>query len=63
MTDADTHDQPSADDKPKSIWDNDLPAGDSPPLPKWPLTASIAVYACWIVFLVSMAVLRLSTSS
>jgi len=43
----------------KSIWDNDLPAGDSPPLPRWPLTVSIIVYVCWMIFLISMMVLRL----
>ena len=48
-------------DKPKSIWDNDLPAGDSPPLPRWPLTAAISAYALWMVFLVSMMVLRISS--
>ena len=47
-------------DKPKSIWDNDLPAGDSPPLPRWPLTTAIAAYAIWMVFLVSMMVMRIS---
>ena len=46
----------------KSIWDNDLPAGDSPPLPRWPLTAAIVAYSIWMIFLVSMAVLRLKTS-
>lgn len=50
--------QPAAPDKPKSIWDNDLPAGDSPPLPKWPLTAAIVAFSLWMVFLISMAILR-----
>ena len=49
-------------DKPKSIWDNDLPPGDSPPLPRWPLTASIVAYACWAVFLVAMMIVRLTTT-
>ncbi|GEM_PF-746875 len=48
--------------KPKSIWDNDLPAGDSPPLPRWPLTAAIVAYSVWMVFLISMAVVRIATS-
>jgi len=52
--------EPSDDSKPKSIWDNDLPAGDSPPLPRWPLTASIVAYGLWVVFLISMAVVRIS---
>lgn len=47
---------------PKSIWDNDLPPGESPPLPKWPLTLSIAAYSCWMVFLVSMMIVRLTTT-
>lgn len=46
----------------KSIWDNDLPPGDSPPLPRWPLTASIVAYSCWALFLVAMLVVRLTTA-
>ncbi len=46
--------------KPKSIWDNDLPAGDSPPLPRWPLTAAAVAYGLWMVFLISMMILRMS---
>jgi hypothetical protein len=49
--------------KPKSIWDNDLPAGDSPPLPRWPLTAAIVTYSLWMVFLITMAILRLKNVS
>ena len=48
---------------PKSIWDNALPAGDSPPLPRWPLTASIVAYCIWMVFLVSMMVLRIKETA
>lgn len=58
MSDTTATDKPTGDQKPKSIWDNDLPAGDSPPLPKWPLTAAIVAYSVWMVFLISMAVLR-----
>jgi len=43
----------------RSIWDNDLPAGDSPPLPRWPLIASIVAYCVWMVFLIAMLVVRL----
>lgn len=46
-----------------SIWDNDLPAGDSPPLPRWPLTVSIALYVLWMIFLISMMILRLVETS
>ncbi|NLX12075.1 MAG: hypothetical protein GXY44_00265 [Phycisphaerales bacterium] len=44
----------------RSIWDNDLPAGDSPPLPRWPLIASIVVYCLWMVFLIAMLIVRLT---
>jgi hypothetical protein len=46
----------------KSIWDNDLPPGDSPPLPKWPLTVSVIAYSCWMLFLIGMMIVRLKTS-
>ena len=45
---------------PRSIWDNDLPPGDSPPLPRWPLTAAIVAYVVWMVFLFSMMMVRLA---
>jgi len=48
--------------KPRSIWDNDLPAGDSPPLPRWPLTAAIIAYSVWMVFLIAMMILRIRTT-
>ena len=48
--------------KPKSIWDNDLPAGDSPPLPSWPLKAAVVLYSLWMVFLIAMTILRLTTN-
>lgn len=47
-------------DKPQAMGSDDLPAGDSPPLPRWPLTASIVLYVLWFLFLVSMMVLRLA---
>ncbi|HOA75866.1 MAG TPA: hypothetical protein PL151_20220 [Phycisphaerae bacterium] len=49
-------------ERPKSIWDNDLPPGDSPPLPRWPLTAAIIAYSCWALFLVAMLIVRLTTA-
>lgn len=48
--------------KGKSIWDNDLPPGDAPPMPRWPLTVSIVAYSVWMVFLLSMMVLRITAS-
>ncbi|MEP0843599.1 MAG: hypothetical protein HRF43_12925 [Phycisphaerae bacterium] len=47
---------------PRSIWDNDLPAGDSPPLPRWPLTTAVVAYGLWLIFLISMAILRIATN-
>ena len=58
MPDDTPTDKPAGANKPKSIWDNDLPAGDSPPLPRWPLTTAIVLFSLWMVFLVSMAILR-----
>jgi hypothetical protein len=48
--------------KPGSIWDNDLPAGDSPPLPAWPLKAAIVAYSVWMLFLIAMMILRIRTT-
>jgi len=59
MTDQKKDAQSSSDNQPPSIWDNDLPAGDSPPLPRWPLAASITAYSVWMVILISMLMVRL----
>lgn len=63
MMQSDTDVESAEATQPKSIWDNDLPAGDSPPLPRWPLTAAIAAYAIWMVFLVSMMLMRVTQAS
>lgn len=39
--------------------DSDTPAGNSPPLPRWPLWTSAAVWAGWLVFLSAAAYSRL----
>ncbi len=52
----------TAGEKRNSIWDNDLPPGDSPPMSKGPLVATIALYAAWMVFLISMMIVRLVTT-
>ena len=46
--------------QPKSIWDNDLPAGDSPPMPRWPLVAASVTFVVWFGFVISMMVIRLA---
>ncbi|NLE59557.1 MAG: hypothetical protein GX616_14445 [Planctomycetes bacterium] len=46
--------------EPKSIWDNDLPAGDSPPRPPVVLIVSAAAYGCWLIFLLVMTILRMT---
>jgi hypothetical protein len=56
MPDQDANSQPAK----KSKWDNDLPPGDSPPLPRWPLIAAAVSYAVWMVFLISMAIMRIT---
>ena len=54
---------PPPDDKPDSIWDNDLPPGEAPPLPRKPLTIAIVAYALWLVFLIAMMILRIQETS
>ena len=50
--------------KPKYDWaDPNVPAGDSPPMPRWPLIASAVVFGLWLVFLVIMAIVRVKTTS
>ena len=45
-------------------WDDPkLPAGDSPPLPGWPLWVSAALWVGWVVFLVVMMFVRINTTS
>ncbi len=63
MANPKTANAPSANAKPRSIWDNDLPVGDSPPLPRWPLTTAIVVYVLWMIFLISMLIVRLTASA
>ncbi len=45
----------------KSQWDNDLPAGDSPPGPKWHLVASAVAWGVWVIFLLVMALERITS--
>ena len=61
MKDRPSQDQPRDTLGSKSIWDNDLPAGDSPPLPRWPLIFWIVVYVAWMLFMISMLIVRLKT--
>ncbi|MCB9866310.1 MAG: hypothetical protein H6816_06705 [Phycisphaerales bacterium] len=51
-------------DKKMSKWeDPSVPAGDAPPLPRWPLYASGAVFALWVCFLIAMAIVRVRTTA
>ncbi len=55
-------DAPAA-EAPKIDWaDPNVPAGNSPPLPHWPLVASALAFGAWMVFLVVMAVIRFRTT-
>ena len=50
--------------EPKINWDDpSTPAGNAPPMPRWPLIASAVVFSAWLVFLVAMAVLRIRTTA
>lgn len=55
-TDAAAHTKPNWDDP-------NVPAGNAPPLPRWPLIASAVVFALWVVFLIAMAIVRVRTTS
>ncbi|HNO80396.1 MAG TPA: hypothetical protein PKN33_20305 [Phycisphaerae bacterium] len=49
--------------EPRIDWNNpDTPAGDAPAMSSWPLVASVVVYSGWLVFLVVMAYMRVSTT-
>ncbi len=42
--------------------DPDIPAGDAPPMPAWPLVVAVLAFTSWLVFLVVMAYVRVSTT-
>lgn len=49
---------------PKYNWDDPaIPAGDAPPLPRWPLILAAAAWGAWLVFLVVMMIMRLGTTA
>ncbi len=52
--------KPPQSNEPKTAWDNDLPAGNSPPMPKGPLIAAAVAYGVWLVFLLVMTILRVT---
>lgn len=39
--------------------DPNVPAGDAPPLPRWPLLVASATWSAWMAFLLVMMVMRL----
>jgi hypothetical protein len=49
---------------PKYDWaDPKVPAGNAPSMPRWPLLVSGVVFGLWIIFLVAMAYIRVTTVS
>ena len=43
--------------KPRIDWaDPNVPVGNAPPMPRWPLTAAAIAWIVWVVFLVAMLV-------
>lgn len=50
--------------QPKYDWeDPDVPAGDAPRMPWWPLVLSVVAWCGWLAFVAVMMVLRLQTTS
>lgn len=50
--------------RPKYDWnDPNVLAGNSPPMPRWPLVVSVLAWCGWLVFLVIMMVMRMQTTS
>ena len=41
----------------------EIPAGDSPPKPMWPLIVGAGVWGIWIGFLLVMMVIRMRTTA
>jgi hypothetical protein len=44
-------------------YDPTIPAGDAPPMPRWPLYAAAAAFGLWLVFLVVMVIVRMRTTA
>ncbi len=59
-----TNDTLECSKKPGVDWaDPDVPAGNSPPLPRWPLALSALAWIAWLAFLVLMAVERTASAT
>jgi hypothetical protein len=56
-----SHDRDTETDGPAPPGD-DIPAGDLPPQPRWPLVLASAAWGLWIVFLVVMTWMRMRTT-
>ena len=41
----------------------DVPVGNAPPLPRWPLVLSALAWIAWLVFLVLMAIERTASAT
>lgn len=44
------------------VADDDVPAGDLPPQPRWPLVLAATLWGLWMVFLVVMMWMRVRAS-
>lgn len=40
-----------------------IPAGDAPPMARWPLFAAAAAFGLWLIFLVAMVIVRMRTTA
>jgi len=45
------------------VDDADVPAGDMPPRPRWPLVLGVGVWVLWVGFLLAMMVVRMRTTA
>lgn len=44
-------------------FDPAIPAGDAPPMARWPLFAAAIAFGLWLIFLVVMVIVRMRTTA
>jgi hypothetical protein len=54
--------KPEKRNMPQPGVDDGIPAGDSPPKPRWPLLLAAVAWGAWMAFLVVMLIVRLHES-
>jgi hypothetical protein len=51
--------KPDQRNKSQAVPDDGIPAGDSPPKPRWPLILAAVAWGAWMAFLIVMLAVRL----